>query len=417
MKGKRFLALVLTVLMLSVLVVGCQGETPTTTPGGAAPPSSAAPSSAPPSSAAPSQSVPPPPPEKEFIKNFSLYGEGSDNVRVQFEQQVELFNATNEHGYVATLQWMTSGTGTISMHDRMIGAFNAGESGTDFDVFEFGGDNIPNYMSRGGPGMFHDLDYSLIPNAQYLQFEANEYPEKFIPYRGTTVVLAYNSAVISNPPKTADELYQWIKDNPGRFAYNPPSTGGAGSAFVRTVLYNDLPPEALLSIDEKWMDEWEPGWDKLRELHPYLYKSGGKVVYPNKNQGSIDLLAAGEVDMIPAWADMIISQRRSGTLPDSIQIVQIEPAFTGSTVVLCVPTMGTNYEGAHAFINYMLSPEAQNIALDSMAAIPVIDFNLLDKDLLPLISSLKINEFRLSTIGILGNHINEIFDEEIAPLG
>lgn len=101
-----------------------------------------------------------------------------------------------------------------------------------------------------------------------------------------------------------------------------------------------------------------------------MYKSSGKVVYPNKNQGTLDLLANKEVDMIPAWADMAITQMKQGTLPESIKITQIDPSFTGSPVVLGIPSIGSDQDGAYAFLNYMLTPEAQNIALDSMAAIP-----------------------------------------------
>ena len=73
-----------------------------------------------------------------------------------------------------------------------------------------------------------------------------------------------------------------------------------------------------------------------------MYKSSGKVVYPNKNQGTLDLLANKEVDMIPAWADMAITQMKQGTLPESIKITQIDPSFTGSPVVLGIPSIGSD---------------------------------------------------------------------------
>ena len=154
----------------------------------------------------------------------------------------------------------------------------------------------------------------------------------------------------------------------------------------------------------------------MKELHPHMYKSGGKVVYPNKNQGTIDLLANKEVDMIPAWADMIISQVRQGAIPESIKVSQLDPAFTGSTVTLAIPSTGRNPEGAYAFINYMLSPEAQNIALDNMAAIPVIDFANLDPELTKTISSLKIDSFRIGSIGSMGSELNSQWDEQIGTL-
>lgn len=217
-------------------------------------------------------------------------------------------------------------------------------------------------------------------------------------------------------PTTAEELYQWIKDHPGRFAYNTPSSGGAGGSFVTTAVYNFLPEEALTSSDTKWEDQWTEGFNLLKELHPYMYQSSGKVVYPNKNQGTLDLLANKEVDMIPAWADMTFTQLKQGTLPSSIKFTQITPSFTGNAVCLGIPSMGSNTEGAYAFINYMISAEAQNIALDTMSAIPVISFDKLDESLTADIKDLKITEFRVSSMGEVGTALYEAWDKEIGTL-
>jgi len=349
-------------------------------------------------------------------KKITLWASGSDNVRVMFEKQIENFNKTNKEGYEVKLEFITSGTGTQSLSDRVIAAKKAGQKNTDFDLIEFNGDEVLKYIQEGGEDIFIPIDKSKIPNISKLKFPATFRDDLVVPYRGTTVVLAYNSETVPNPPKTTQELYQWIKDHPGRFAYNTPGSGGAGGSFVLTSVYNFLPQEAMTSTDPKWKDQWKQGFDLLRELHPYMYKSGGRIVYPNKNQGSIDLLANKEVDMIPAWADMIISQVRQGAIPDSIKITQLEPAFTGSTVVLAIPSIGRNPEGAYAFINYMLSPEAQNIELDNMAAIPVIDFSELDPELTQLISTLKIDSFRIGSIGSLSTELNSKWDEEIGTL-
>jgi putative spermidine/putrescine transport system substrate-binding protein len=97
-------------------------------------------------------------------------------------------------------------------------------------------------------------------------------------------------------------------------------------------------------------------------------------------------------------------------------VSQIAPSFTGNTVGFGIPTIGKNPEAAYAFINYMVSAEAQNIALDNMAAIPVIDFAKLDPQLTATISSLKIDQFRISSLGSLSGELNTRWDEEIGIL-
>ena len=345
----------------------------------------------------------------------TVWAGGSDNVRVQFEKQIETFNASQDK-YEAKLEFITSGTGAEGLFDRVVAAKKAGQTKTNFDVIELGGDEVTKYISEGGEDFFVTLDRSKIPNAENLKVESTYRNDLVIPYRGTTVVLAYNSDVVKEPPKTAEELYQWIKEHPGRFAYNTPSSGGAGGSFVVTSIYNYLPEEALTSSDESWKEKWGEGFDLLKELHPYMYQSSGKVVYPNKNQGTLDLLANKEVDMVPAWADMALTQMKQGTLPESIRISQIDPSFTGNPVVLGIPSIGSNEDGAYAFIDYMLSADAQNIALDSMAAIPVIDYSLLDPELTKTIETLKVDSFRMSSLGTLGTELYEEWDKEIGTL-
>jgi putative spermidine/putrescine transport system substrate-binding protein len=347
-------------------------------------------------------------------KTITVWANGSDNVRVQFEQQIEKFNAS-QSDYTAKLEFITSGTGAQSLSDRIIAAKKAGQSNTDYDVVEVSDNDAATYLSQAGDDIFTKIDTSKLSNYSNLTVQSS-YSDYLVPYRGTTVVLAYNSDTVKNPPKTADELYQWIKDNPGRFAYNTPSSGGAGGSFVLTAVYNFLPEEALTSTDTKWEVQWDQGFNLLKELHPYLYQSSGKTVYPNKNQGTLDLLASKEVDMIPAWADMTLTQIKQGTLPDSIKITQIDPSFTGSTVCLAIPSIGSNEDGAYAFINYMMSPDAQNIALDSMAAVPVISYDKLDPDLTKSIEDLKISSYRMSSIGSLSTDLNDKWDSEIGTL-
>ena len=349
-------------------------------------------------------------------KTVTIWAEGSDNVRVQLEQQVENFNETNEEGYVAKLEFITSGTGAQGLTDRIVAAKKAGQTNTDYDLVELSDSGITSYLEQGGEDLFVPIDISKIPNYENLTVTASFRNDLLVPYRGTTVLLAYNSETVTNPPTTAEELYQWIKDNPGRFAYNTPGSGGAGSSFVLTSVYNFMDESTLTSTDEANMEQWDQGFELLKELHPYMYQSSGKVVYPNKNQGTLDLLANKEIDMTPAWADMVLSQQKQGTMPESIKLVQIEPAFTGNTVCFGIPSIGAQNDAAYAFINYMLSPEAQNIALDSMAAIPVIDFSLLDPELTKTISDLKIESFRVSAIGDLGTQLNEKWDAEIGTL-
>lgn len=348
----------------------------------------------------------------------TIWATGSDNVRQIFEKLVEDFNNNSEYAgkYTAELQFMLSGTGAQSMTDMLNAAYQANQKNTDYDLVDFSGDDLSKMISLIGEESFVKLDETMIPNRANIAAKSSVAPDYVQPYRGTTVILAYDSATVPEPPKTMDELVEWMKANPGRFAYNTPGTGGAGDSFARTSVYNFLDPEAITSDDAKWTEQWDEGFKFLADIHQYMYKSGGSVVYPNKNQGSLDLLNQGEIDMCPNWADMVLSQRAAGELKDSIKIAQIDPSFTGSLQTLAIPTIGSNQEGACAFINYMCSDKAQQIMVHDMAAIPLVDTANIDMTGFEDVANLDVSSFRIMSIGDLGTTFNERWDNDIAGL-
>lgn len=349
----------------------------------------------------------------------TLWATGSDNVRTIFETLTKDFNENSEYAgqYEAELQFMLSGTGAQTLADMVAAAAKANQTDTDYDLIDLSGDDLSKIVSQIGEESFVKLDDTKIPNAASVEAESTVATDYVQPYRGTTVILAYDSEAVPNPPKTMDELVEWIKANPGRFAYNTPGTGGAGDSFVRTAVYNFMPEEAITSDDPKWEEQWDEGFEFLASIHPYMYQSGGSVVYPNKNQGTLDLLNQGEIDMCINWADMVLSQRAQGAIKDTIKITQIEPALTGSLQTLAIPTFGSNEDGAYAFIDYMLSPEAQQIMVEQMAAIPLIDTEGMDMTGYEDLQDLDVSNFRIMSIGDLATDFNERWDNEIGTLG
>lgn len=349
-------------------------------------------------------------------QTITLWAGGSDNVRQAFEAVATGFNAAQTK-YELKIEFILSGSGAQSLSDKLIAAKLANQKDTNFDIIELGADEYAKYSQQGGTDIFTKLDTKKIANYSSIQSTVANGGDYIMPYRGTTVLLAYNSDKVKTVPMTAAELYQWIKDNPGRFAYNSPSSGGAGGSFVVTAIYNQISDAAALSSsDAKWKDQWSAGFQVLKDLNPYLYKSGGKTVYPNKNQGTLDLLANGEVDMIPAWADQAITSIVNKTLPASTKLAQISPAFTGSLATLAIPTIGSNAEGAYAVMNYIVSQEAQQKLLDTMAAIPVVKLTNTTSETSTLLKGLDIASFRTSSIGTLSTELYSRWDTDIAPL-
>ncbi|MEA4897329.1 MAG: extracellular solute-binding protein [Christensenellaceae bacterium] len=348
----------------------------------------------------------------------NLWTIGSQNVSDMFTACIAAYNQLPDAKAEVTLQFILSGAGDTQLYDRLGAAYKTGQQDSGFDIVAENSTSLAQYVAAAGsPDLFANLDFDKIPNYANVKIKSAFDNAKVVPYRGTTVVFAYDSARVKEPPKTWAELTQWIKDNPGRFAYNPPATGGAGASFVRTVLYKDQPVETWISSDPANKAFWEAGFDYLKEIHPSLYQSGGGTLYPNKNQGTLDLLINKEVDIIPAWADQVLSNLASGTLPETVKMMQLDQSLSGTDVVLAVPSIGSNAEACYDFINFMISPEAQKICLETMYAIPVIDPSAVDSDKKDLVAALDVSKFAIMSIGGLDKELNDKWDNDIGTLG
>lgn len=403
---KKSMALVLALMMMVMALAACGGGTSSTPPASEPAAGSSTPASEP--------AVEPAGEKPKVI----LWTTGSQNLSDLFTAAIKEYNARPDAKCVMELQFLMSGTGDTFLYDRLAAAFKSNQTDAGFDIIAENSTALAQYVSAAGSeDLFAPLDFSMIPNYDNVLIKSVFDNTKVVPYRGTTVVFAYDSERVPEPPKTWDELTQWIKDNPGRFAYNVPSTGGAGSGFMGTAVYRFLPDEARISEDEKWIPDWEQGFEWMKEIHPYLYKSGGAVVYPNKNQGTLDLLINKEVDIIPAWADQVLSNKAEGVLPESVQIYQLDVPLSGTDVVFALPSIGSHAAEACDFINFMISPEMQQLCLESIYAVPVIDPAEIKSEAAAAVAGLDVSNFKVLSLGGLSLTLSDKWDNEIATLG
>lgn len=360
------------------------------------------------------------------LPTINFWTTGSQNVQDVFAEVIKAYNAKEDRAANVELQFILSGTGETSMRSRYIAAYKAGNS-TDFDIL---GENGMGFLQivqeaeqegiENPESIFIDLDFSKMPNLENVKMTPCIYPEKLVPYRGTTVVFDYDSAFVPEPPQTWDELVEWMKANPGRFVYNDPDTGGAGSSFVTAAIYRmiDDPDAFKNASDPKYQEMWDAGFEWLAEIHPYIYSSGGHVQYAVKNQGSLDLLGQGEVWMTPAWADGTLTALENKTLPETVKMYQLSDlSLTGSDVDMAVCATSQHVDEAYDFMNFVISPEAQQIFVEVMKAVPVIDTSLLEQTAsVEAVSLLNPADFNIVSTGANDALIKERWAEEIATL-
>ncbi|MGI8868463.1 MAG: extracellular solute-binding protein [Mycobacteriales bacterium] len=231
-------------------------------------------------------------------------------------------------------------------------------------------------------GLTEKVSPATIPQLGKVNQQAlAAYKSMTAPYRGSSVLLAYDSSQIDNPPKTLADLLTWIKDNKGAFTYNDPSSGGSGDAFVQTVVASKLPAATLKSMQTAYTPAleklWTPGLQVLKGLTPDIYQK----VYPKGNQAVLDLLGKGEIQMAPVWSDQFLAAQKQGLLDSSYKVTQIsDPSFTGGAAYISIIKNTKHAAAAATFINWVLQPDQQAEIVKTISGFPAIPLGELPTD-------------------------------------
>ena len=194
------------------------------------------------------------------------------------------------------------------------------------------------------------------------------------------------------------------------------ATDFIGSPLLSNVMLPDAPGNWTVDAGFAW----------LAEIHPYTYRSGGSIVYPVKNQGSLDLLASGEVYLIPAWADNVLKGLEEKTLPETVKMYQMSDlALSGTDVDIAICANTPYADACYDFINFVISAEGQKKLVEFMKAVPVIDASAMEQtDAVKAVSELNPAAFNILSTGTNDKEyktrwLNEIavLTTEVAPIG
>jgi putative spermidine/putrescine transport system substrate-binding protein len=311
---------------------------------------------------------------------IDVVSDGDTNITDWWTNTLKpLFEAANP-GYALNIVITRADGGNLVVAQRIVAAQKA-NADAKVDYFEeFDPRNVPGSAEGGA---FLKVDETMIPNLALAQPVARETPY-IIPYRGSQVLLAYDSAKVPAAPKTFAELIAWIKANPGQFIYCRPDKGGSGENFVvRTVHEVNGRDPSLFKADNFDPDlakkRFAPAWAILNDLQPYLYDKGS---YPAGNSPTLQLYAGGAVSMITAWSDMALQGISQGVLPATTKLTQLKDlGLAGGFTWSSIPATTTHKDGALKLADFMLRPEIQEKMMADFGAFPGIQWSRLSPDL------------------------------------
>jgi putative spermidine/putrescine transport system substrate-binding protein len=169
-------------------------------------------------------------------------------------------------------------------------------------------------------------------------------------------MFTYNPAKVKKVPKTAQELLDWAKANPGKFLYARPANSGPGRAFLQGL------PYILGDKDPKDPKTWTKTWDYLKELDKYI------EYYPTGTGGTFKELAEGTRDIIASHLGWDMNQRILATIPANFQAFFLDKTtWVTDSHFMCIPK-GLDADRKNvvlALMSFLMEPTQQAITYDN----------------------------------------------------
>lgn len=180
------------------------------------------------------------------------------------------------------------------------------------------------------------------------------------PYGRAQFNFDYDSARLSSPPRSFDELAGWVQQHPGRFTY-PQPPDFTGSAFVRQAFYalTGGHEQYLRGFDRDLFARNAPAlWEYLNRIEPFLWQEGRS--YPRDLAAQDALFERGEIDFTMSFTQTNAATRiAQGRYPETVRSFVMTDGSLFNTHFLAIPFNAPNASAGIVLINFLLSPEAQ----------------------------------------------------------
>ncbi|TFF27217.1 extracellular solute-binding protein [Jiella endophytica] len=177
-----------------------------------------------------------------------------------------------------------------------------------------------------------------------------------MPMFSSQTAIAYNPALVENPPKSYEAIADWAKAHPQQFGYNGIKGGASGVSFVMGWVYafGDGDADKLMNgpFEDGETRKWDAALEKLKSFNEVATLTPG-------NAGTLDMLGRGEIAMGPVWVDMFYSWQADGKLPPDMKLVLPAPGMPGQPMHYVIPEKAPHPELAEKFVEFATSPKIQ----------------------------------------------------------
>ncbi|PDS76134.1 ABC transporter substrate-binding protein [Rhizobium sp. L43] len=228
----------------------------------------------------------------------------------------------------------------------------------DIDVMSLGGDQLPKFDVTAyflGP-----LD--ILPGYSKLRTQINGGDGKryAVAFWGNQTGLAYDPTQVDEAklPQTFDDLTKWIKENPQAFAFNDTRGGGAGKAFLQTVVRSTVKPEDIAA------GNFQAAWDWFAANKP-------NYGFTSSNADSLTRLNGGEFQIVSAWEDHLAGLQQKGEIDKRMKFYIPKFGMPGGGNVVGIAANAKHKAASLLFVDWLTSAETQTMLAKEMGSAPV----------------------------------------------
>ena len=254
---------------------------------------------------------------------------------------------------------------TADAVSRVVAEKSAGkDTGGAIDMIWING---ANFAAMKEAGLLFGPFAQALPNWRLVDVEGKTLKTDFTvptegfesPWAMAQVVFIYDSAVLADPPRSADAIRAWIMENPGRFTY-PQPPDFLGTTFLKQMLVELVDDASVLQrpAGANYDAVTRPLWTWLEEVTPKLWRSGR--AYPQSGPRQLQLINDGEIDMAISFSPgEATSAIANFTLPSSARTFVLDAGTLGNASFVAIPYNASAKAGAMVVADFLLTPEAQ----------------------------------------------------------
>ncbi|WP_164517731.1 extracellular solute-binding protein [Rhizobium sp. CIAT894] len=228
----------------------------------------------------------------------------------------------------------------------------------DIDVMSLGGDQLPKFDVTAY--FYGPLD--ILPGYSKLHTKINGGDGKgyAVAFWGNQTGLAYDPTQVDEAklPQSFDDLTKWIKQNPQAFAFNDTRGGGAGNAFLQTVIRSTVKPEDIEA------GNFQAAWD-------WFAANKANYGFTASNADSLTRLNGGEFQVVSAWEDHLAGLQQKGEVDKRMKFYIPKFGMPGGGNVVGVPANAKHKAAALLFVDWLTSAETQTMLSKEMGSAPV----------------------------------------------